>query len=82
MQKAEEHDVQFVEAGENTAEALESAKESLDFIAAAIQSPVIFPGLQAPARRWDDGSPTKIQGQLACLLISIGAIHKQRQRCG
>ncbi len=82
MQKAEEHHVQFVEAGEDAAEALEAVKQSLDLIAATIEQAVILPGFQASARRWDDRSPTEIQGQLAGPRVGMGAVHEQRQRCG
>ncbi len=51
MQKAEKHHVQFVEVGENTAEALEWAKESLDLIPEAIEYIVRLGTLTFPCRR-------------------------------
>ena len=40
MEESEEHDVELVEAGEDSAESLEPAEESLDLVAAAIKHSV------------------------------------------
>jgi len=82
MQEAEEHDVQFVEAGEDSPEALESAKKPLDFVAAAIEHTIVFPRLQPAAGRWNDGNPSEVQSQLPGLIVRVGAIHEQGQRLG
>ena len=82
VEEGEEHDVALVEAGEDAAEPLEPTEESLDLVAAAIEHAVVFPRLQAAALGWHDGNPSKIQSQLACLIVLIGAVHEQRQRLG
>ena len=51
------HDVELVEAREETVESLESAEESLDRVAAAIKHAVVFPRLQAVALGRHDGNP-------------------------
>ena len=82
VKEGEEHDVELVETGENAAEPLEPPEESLDFVAAAIEHPVEFPGLQAGPLGRHDGYPSEIQSQLACLIVLIGAVHQQRHRLG
>ena len=82
MEEAEEHHVQLVEAGEDAAEALEPAKEPLDFVAAAIEHTIVVPGLQPRAGRRDNGNPSEIQSQLAGLIVGVGAVHEQGQRLG
>ena len=51
--------------GEDAAESLEPAEESLDLVAAAIERSVVFPRLQAGAPGRHDGNPSEIQSQLA-----------------
>jgi hypothetical protein len=43
MEKPEKDDIQFLEAGEDAPEALEAAKEPLDFVAPLVKFPVKFP---------------------------------------
>jgi hypothetical protein len=45
--KAEEEDVEFPEAGEDSAEALEPPEEALDLVAHLIEGPVILPQVDA-----------------------------------
>ena len=61
------HDVELVEAREETVESLESAEESLDRVAAAIKHAVVFPRLQAVALGRHDGNPSKFQSQTVFL---------------
>ena len=82
MEEGEEHDVELVEAGEDTTESLESAEESLQLVAAAIEHALVFPRLQAGALGRYERNPSEIQSQLACLIILLGAVHEQRQRLG
>jgi len=52
--EAQKDAVEFLEAGEDTTIAFESAKEPFDFIAFAIQGPVIVPGIDAIRLRGND----------------------------
>jgi hypothetical protein len=47
VEESEENDIEFIEAGEDSAEAFESAEESLDHVALAVQGLVVLPRLQA-----------------------------------
>ena len=47
---------------------------------AAIERSIEFPRLQAVLLGRHDGDPAEVQGQLACLIVLIGAVHQQRQR--
>ncbi len=82
MKEGEEHDVEFIETGEDTPKTLESAEEPLDFVPAAVEHAVVFPRLQAVALGRHDGNPPKIQSQLAGLVVLVGTVHQQRQRRG
>jgi hypothetical protein len=44
IEKSEEEEIEFLEAGEDSAEAFESREEPLDFVALLVESAVIFPG--------------------------------------
>ena len=80
MKEGEEHDVEFIETGEDTPKTLESAEEPLDFVPAAVEHAVVFPRLQAVALGRHDGNPPKIQSQLAGLVVLVGTVHQQRQQ--
>ena len=69
VEEGEEHDVAFVEAGEDAAESLEPVEESFDLVAAALEHAVVFPRLQTGALGRHDGNPSAIQCQLACLVV-------------
>ena len=47
VEEAEEEDIEFLEAGEDSAEAFESPEEPLDFVAFLVESAVVLPGLDA-----------------------------------
>ncbi len=47
VEEAEEEDIEFLEAGEDSAKAFESPEEPLDFIALLVEGAVVFPGLDA-----------------------------------
>ena len=47
VEEAEKEDIEFLEAGEDSAEAFESPEEPLDFVALLVESAVVFPGLDA-----------------------------------
>jgi hypothetical protein len=65
VEEAEEVDIEFLEAGKDSAEAFESPEEPLDFVALLVESAVVFPGL-------DFGGTTGIIPELStsCLVSS------------
>ena len=82
VKKSEEHHIEFIETREDAPEAFEPTEEPLDFVAAAVEQAVVFPRLQTAPTGRHDGNPSKIQRQLAGLIVLIGAIHQQRYRLG
>ena len=82
VDESSEHHIEFLETREDAAEALESAEESFDFVAAAIHGLVVFPRRKPVAfRRHDRGEP-QIQSQLAHLVPFVGAIHDEMASLG
>jgi hypothetical protein len=61
VEEAEEKDIEFLEAREDSAEAFESPEEPLDFVALLVESAVVFPG----PMRLDFGSVACEQGRTA-----------------
>jgi hypothetical protein len=49
-EEAEEEDIKFLEAGEDSAEAFEPPEEPLDFVALLVKSAGVFPGVDAVGR--------------------------------
>jgi len=80
--ECEKDDVEFIESGEDAAEAFEPAEEPFYFIASAIHGLVVLPGIQAVALGRDDWDKAEVQCQLASLVVLVGAIHEQIQRGG
>ena len=68
VEEAEEEDIEFLEAREDSAEAFESPEEPLDFVALLVESAVVFPG----SMRLDFGGTTGIMPKLStsCLVSS------------
>ncbi len=80
--ESKEDDIEFIEAGEGSTEALEPAEEPLDFIALAVDGFVVLPRLQAVALGRHYRNKAEIQGQLPGLVVLLGAVHNQMQRRG
>ena len=80
--ESKEDDIEFIEAGEGSTEALEPAEEPLDFIALAVDGFVVLPWLQAVALGRHYRNKAEIQGQLPGLVVLLGAVHNQMQRRG
>ena len=49
VEESQEDDVEFIEAGEDAAEAFEPAEEPFDLVTLAVHGFVVLPGLQAIA---------------------------------
>ena len=60
----------------------DAAEEPLDLVALAVQGFVVLPGLQAIAFGRDHRDESKVQGQLESLVVLVGAVHDEMQRCG
>jgi len=71
--------VEFVEAGEDAAEALESAKQSFYFVALAVEGLVVLPRFQAIALGRNHGDKSEIQCQLPGFVVFVGTVHDQMQ---
>ena len=71
--ESKEDDIEFIEAGEGSTEALEPAEEPLDFIALAVDGFVVLPWLQAVALGRHYRNKAEIQGQLPGLVVLLGA---------
>ena len=82
MDKGEKHHVQLLESGEDSAKALESAKESLDLVAATIHGTIVLPGGHSVRFRRDDRDIPQIEGQLTGFIPFVGPIHEQVNRPG
>ena len=79
VEEAEEEDIEFLEAGKDSAEAFESSEEPLDFIALLVESAVVFPGLDAVGLWRNDRDHAQAEHQLPGFITLVGAIHQQRQ---
>ena len=82
LKESEEHHIELIEPREDAPEALQPTEEPLDFVAATVQQAVVFPRLQAGPTRRNDRNPSKIQRQLAGLIVVISAVHQQWERLG
>ena len=79
VEEAEEEDIEFLEAGEDSAEAFEPPEEPLDFVALFVESAVVFPGLDAVGLWRNDRDHAQAEHQLPGFVALVGAIHQQRQ---
>jgi hypothetical protein len=77
--KSEEKDIEFFEAGEDSAEAFESSEEPLDFVALLVEGAVVFSGFDAVGL-WRNGRDhAQAEHELLGLVTLVGAIQQQRQ---
>ena len=77
MDESGEHDVKFVEARKDAAEAFEPAEESLDLVATAIHRPIILPRGKSIGVGWHNDGKPKIQSQLAGFVAFVSPVHNQ-----
>src|SRR5699024_2243598 len=75
MNKKFEHDIQLVESREDSAEALEPAKQPFYFIALLVQLPVVLPRSQPIDFRWYHRLHTQIKHQLTRFIALVGFVH-------
>jgi len=75
VEETEEEDIEFLEAGEDSAEAFESLEEPLDFVALLLESAVVFQGLDT-VRLWrNNRDHAQAEHQLLGFGTLVGAIH-------
>ena len=74
MDEGKVDDIEFVEAGEDAAEAFEPPEERLDLIVFAVDGLVVLPWFQAVALGRRHGNKAEIQGQLPNRWGSIFAV--------
>jgi hypothetical protein len=69
-EEGEEDAVEFLEAGEDTPVAFESAKEPLDLIAFLVKRPVIAPRINAIGFGWYHRNHAQFEHQVSRLVAS------------
>jgi hypothetical protein len=75
LREAKEGDIEFLEAGEDSAEAFESPEEPLDF-ALLVESTIVFPRLDAIGRLWrNDPDHAQAEHQLPGFVTFVRAVH-------
>ena len=75
--KAMNMQIEFVEAAEDAAKALESSEEALDLVAAPVQRFLDSPRLNPLWIGRHDGNEAQIERELASLVAFICAVHQQ-----
>jgi hypothetical protein len=76
VEEADEQYVEFLEAGEDSTEALEPAEQSFDLVTFLVEGAVVFPGFDAIGLGWNHRNHAQIEYQLARLIALIGTIHQ------
>jgi hypothetical protein len=76
VDEGEEHDVEFLKAGEDAPIAFQAPEEAFHLVPAPIEETVIVPGLEAILFRGDDRNPAEIEHELPRLVAFIGAVHE------
>ena len=77
--EAEEDDIEFLEAGEDSPETLETTEQPLDFVASLVHVAIVLPGVDSRGQRRHHGCELQSEGQLACLVTFICPVHEE---CG
>src|SRR4051812_36666231 len=80
VEEGKKHDIEFIEAREEAAEAFETPEEPLDLVAPAVHGFVILPRRQTIALGRDHGNPAELQGQLAGRIVFVSAVHDEIER--
>jgi hypothetical protein len=82
VDEAQEDHIEFLEAREDAAEALQSAKKPLHLIAFAVHGLVQLPRLETIGTGRHDGNIAKIEHQLQGGVVVVGGVHDQVQGRG
>jgi hypothetical protein len=70
MYKGKKHQVKFIEPSE------ESAKKTLDLVAATVHGPIVVPSVDAVSLGRNDRDTAKIKRQLPRFVAFVGPIHE------
>ena len=68
VEEAEEKNIEFLEAGEDSAEAFEPPEEPLDLVALLVESAIVFPWIDAVGLGWNHGIMPRLSTN--CLVSS------------
>src|SRR5271155_2184483 len=80
IDEGDEHEVELLESGEDTTEALESTEQPFDLIAPLVHFPVVFPRCDSRLLGWNDGDKSEIKRQLPGLITFVCTVHDEMQR--
>src|ERR1017187_6714629 len=73
-EEAEEEDIEFLESGEDSAEALQPSEQPLDLIALLVKRTVVLPRLDAVGLGRNDGDHAEAEHKLSGFVAFIGPI--------
>src|SRR5512134_3689563 len=79
MDKRGEHDVELLEAREDSTKALQAAEQPPDFVAPLVDRLAVMPSGESIGLGRHDRVEAQVQGQLAGLVAFVGAVHDQVQ---
>jgi hypothetical protein len=79
VEEAEEEHVEFLEAGEEAAEALAPAEEPFDLVAFPVEDAVVLPRFDAVRSRRNDRNQAQRQHQLPRFFSLLGPVPQHRQ---
>src|SRR5258708_30733005 len=80
MNKRHEHHVELLESREDTAKALESAKQPLDFVAPLVHLTIVLPRLDPVGLGRHNRDEPQLQSQLTGFVSLISSVHQQVNR--
>lgn len=75
MNEEFEHHIQLIEAGEDSAEAFESAKQLFHLIALLVQLPIVFSAGQSISLGWHHRFHAQLEDQLTRFIALVSLIH-------
>lgn len=75
MDKGQEHHIEFLEAREDAAKALEPTKQPLDFITPVVHGSIVLPCGDAVLLGQHDRNEAKIESQLPGIVAFVGSVH-------
>ena len=79
VEESDEEYVEFLEPGEDPAEALEPSEQSFDLVALLVESAVVLPGFDAVGLGWNHRNHAQIKYQLPGFIAFVSAVHQQRK---
>ena len=65
VDEGDEHEIELLEAREDTPEAFESTEQPFDLIAPFVHDAVVLPGRDAARVRWNHGQKAEVECQLS-----------------